>query len=345
MGESILLIGTFFSHINGFRSGSEDLATYCREKGWHVITTSHHPNRFRRILDILTTIWKYKNEYKVARIDVYSGPAFFWAEAAAWLLKKLNKPFILTLHGGNLPLFATHWPNRVSRLMQSANIVTTPSHYLLETIPSINNGTHLIPNHIDVGSHTFKMREVPQPYIIWLRAFHSIYNPTIAPRVLAQLMFDFPNARLIMVGLDKGDGSLQQTIKVAETLGVAEKIDLPGGIPKNDVPNWLAKGDIFINTTNIDNTPISVLEALACGLCVVSTNVGGIPYLLEDEHDALLVPPDDPLAMAEAVRRILTESGLAQRLSSNARRKAEQFDWKVIMPQWESTFKNIMEKG
>jgi glycosyltransferase involved in cell wall biosynthesis len=75
---------------------------------------------------------------------------------------------------------------------------------------------------------------------------------------------------------------------------------------------------------------------MACGLCVVSTNVGGIPYLLEHEHDALLVPPDDAEAMAAAVTRLLTEPGLAERLSHNARQKAEQFDWSVILPQLEN---------
>jgi glycosyltransferase involved in cell wall biosynthesis len=98
------------------------------------------------------------------------------------------------------------------------------------------------------------------------------------------------------------------------------------------------QGDIFLNTTNVDNTPISVLEAMACGLCVVSTNAGGIPYLLEHERDALLVPPDDAQAMARAVHRILTEPGLAESLSENARRKVEQFDWCAVLPQWERLF-------
>jgi glycosyltransferase involved in cell wall biosynthesis len=82
---------------------------------------------------------------------------------------------------------------------------------------------------------------------------------------------------------------------------------------------------------------------MACGLCIISTNVGGIPYLLEHEHDALLVPPDDPAAMAGAVRRLFTEEGLAERLSCNARRKVEQFDWLNVLPQWEAILKGIVD--
>jgi glycosyltransferase involved in cell wall biosynthesis len=84
----------------------------------------------------------------------------------------------------------------------------------------------------------------------------------------------------------------------------------------------------------VDNMPVSVLEAMACGLCVISTNVGGIPYLLEHEHDAMLVPPNDPEAMAAAVRRLLHEPELSARLSANARAKAAQCDWSVVLPQW-----------
>ncbi|HMV50604.1 MAG TPA: glycosyltransferase family 4 protein, partial [Blastocatellia bacterium] len=84
-----------------------------------------------------------------------------------------------------------------------------------------------------------------------------------------------------------------------------------------------------------------VIEAMAGGLCIVSTNAGGLPYLLEDGEDALLVPPNDPGAMAAAVRRLLTEAGLAERLSRNARRKAESFDWSAVLPQWRTLLRRV----
>jgi glycosyltransferase involved in cell wall biosynthesis len=74
---------------------------------------------------------------------------------------------------------------------------------------------------------------------------------------------------------------------------------------------------------------------MACGLCIVSTNVGGLPYLLEDRKDALLVPPDDPAAMTAAVEEILSDPSLARRLSRNARLKAEQFDWRPVVSEWQ----------
>jgi glycosyltransferase involved in cell wall biosynthesis len=144
-----------------------------------------------------------------------------------------------------------------------------------------------------------------------------------------------------MIGPDKGDGSLESTRDLALKLDVVDKITFTGPVLKNTTAYWLNQGDIFLNTTRVDNMPVSVLEAMACGLCVVSTNVGGIPYLLENECDALLVPDGDHVAMARAVQRLVTEDGLAKRLSENARRKAEQFAWSNILPRWEKLFMEV----
>ena len=116
---------------------------------------------------------------------------------------------------------------------------------------------------------------------------------------------------------------------------------LVDGVPKKEVAQWLGQGDIFLNTASIDNAPVSVTEAMACGLCIVSTNVGGIPYLLQHEKTALLVPPADPEAMAQAIRRIIAEPELARQLSENAQREAQRFDWRAILPEWEALFRQV----
>jgi glycosyltransferase involved in cell wall biosynthesis len=118
---------------------------------------------------------------------------------------------------------------------------------------------------------------------------------------------------------------------------------MAGPVAKTDVPHWLQDGDIFINTTNADNTPVSVLEALACGLCVVTTNVGGIPYLVADDQQALLVPPDDSTAMAAAVRQLLTTPELAARLSGEGHAYVQQFDWGTVLPQWHTLLREMIK--
>jgi glycosyltransferase involved in cell wall biosynthesis len=249
----------------------------------------------------------------------------------------------LTLHGGNLPVFARSSDKRVRRLLQSASAVTTPSTYLLEQMRPYRQGVVLIPNPLDLAKYPFRERQYPTANLVWLRAFHDIYNPSLAVRVVALLAQDFPSVRLVMIGPDKGDGSRESMKDLALKLGVGDRVTCTGSVPKDEISHWLHQGDIFLNTPRVDNTPVCVLEAMACGLCIVSTNVGGIPYLLEHEVDALLVSTDDPGSMARAIQRVLCEKGLAERISRNARHKVEQVDWKQILPKWEELFTSIVQ--
>lgn len=338
MKKSILIVGNFLSSTRGSRGVCEDLSLQLATAGWEVYTTSHREGRLRRLLDMIQTTWSEREQYSVAHVDVYSGPSFIWADGVSAILRRLRKPFVLTLHGGNLPQFATKWPAWVSRVLSRATYVTTPSSFLLQSMAPYRADIQPIPNALDLCTYTFRPRIRPEPRLVWLRAFHKIYNPALAPQAAKLLVDEFPNLRLVMIGPDKGDGSVQQTRSIVTNLGLGEYVYLPGRVPKSDVPTWLNRADIFINTTNVDNTPVSVIEAMACGLCVVSTSVGGIPYLLDHGHDALLVPPDNPVAMADAVRRVLTEPGLAERLSQNARAKAASNDWSVVLPRWEELF-------
>jgi glycosyltransferase involved in cell wall biosynthesis len=332
----LLMVSNFLSGSLTTRGVCEDLAERLAQAGWKVVTTSAKVNRIARLCDMLRTASKYRQAYSVAQVDVFSGAAFFWAEMVCYRLRRWGKPYVLTLHGGNLPLFGQRWPGRTARLLQSAAVVTTPSRFLLERMKPYRVDLKLLPNPLDISRYAFRPRTSARPKLVWLRAFHSIYNPALAPQVVARLAADFADVQLSMVGPDKQDGSLEQTRQMAETLGVTERISFTGPVPKLEVPKAIAAGDIFLNTTNVDNTPVSVLEAMACGLCVVTTNVGGLPYLVEDGQDALLVPPADASSMAAAVGKVLRHKDLSAGLSVKGRKKAEQFDWSVVLPQWEA---------
>ncbi len=337
----ILIVGNFLSKKVGLRTTCEDFARLLIKSGWSVIQTSRKASRISRVLDMVVTTWKYRTDYDFACIDTYSGLAFIWAELVCYALRIFKKPVILILHGGNLPQFAKRWPKRVKRLMDNASVVTSPSGYLQSKLHSYREDIIMIPNPLEINQYPYHAREDVNPCLIWMRAFHHIYNPELAPQVIASLIPSFPEIRLFMIGPDKGDGSLQSTQQIVKDLDITNHCIFPGPIPKNEVPNWLNNGDIFINTTNIDNTPVSLLEAMACGLCVVSTNVGGIPYLLEDKQDALLVAPNDFQAMSDAIKQILTYHNLAYQLSVAGRKKAEGFDWKKVLPLWEEVFRSL----
>jgi glycosyltransferase involved in cell wall biosynthesis len=338
-----LVIGNFLSSSALNECVCEELSRRLVSRGWPVVTASNRLSKPARLADMVGTCWRARERYGVAWVDVFSGAAFCWAEAVCWTLRRARKPYVLMLRGGSLPEFAERWPGRVRSLLGSASSVLVPSRFLLERMAPYHSKLRLIPNALHVGSYPYRLRRTPAAKLVWLRAFHRVYNPSLAPAVIADLASRYPRIRLTMYGPDKHDGSLEAVRESARKLGVERRLELPGAVPKRRVPEVLGEGDIFINTTDFDNTPVSVLEAMACGLCIVSTDAGGIRHLLDDGTDALLTPCGDRAAMASAVRRILEEPGLAGRLSENARRKAERFDWSVVMPELERELRSAAE--
>ena len=303
---------------------------------------SRQKNKILRLIDMLWKIIRYSNEYSIAQVDVFSGYAFFWAYLSTKALKIVRKPIIITLHGGKLPEFAYQYSGLFKSLLFSANWVTTPSNYLKQKFLKIRPDIRYLPNGVDISNYPYLLRKNPTPRLIWLRAFHKMYCPYIAVEVLNRIIQDFPNAELIMIGPNKNDGAYEETIKTADKLRLMRNLKIIGGIPKEKVGEYLSEGDIFLNTTLYESFGVSVIEAAACGLCIVTTNVGELPYLWEDGVDTLLVPPNDPDAITAAVKRILIEPGLAEKLSKNARKKAELFDWSMVLPQWEELINSLL---
>lgn len=335
--KRVLILGFFASaRSKNYRSVCEDLADHLHSIGWEVWWASGYRNRIIRLLSTLWSIFIYRNRYDIAQVDVYSGLAFNLSEVTCWALRLVGKRYILTLHGGNLPNYSQRYPKRVSRLLQSGWKVTAPSNYLRESLQQFRSDIILIPNPLTLAEYTFRLRSSPTPQILWLRAFHQIYNPILALKVIDTLRQRYPNIRLAMVGPDKHDGSLEQVQAKLHERGIEQYVNIVGGVPKSDVPKWLDQYDIFLNTTFVDNTPVSITEAMASGLCIVSTNVGGIPALLTDQIEALLVPPDNVELMSAAIDRILTDQAFAKQLSGNARKRAEGFDWDILLKTWDA---------
>ena len=191
----------------------------------------------------------------------------------------------------------------------------------------------LIANSIRLKDYTFKNRERIKPNLLWVRAFDKIYNPKMAVEVLFLLKKDFPHATLCMIGPDK-DGTLNDCKKLALELGIEKSIEFTGYLSKN---RWLKKAknfDVFINTTTIDNTPVSVIEAMALGLPVISTEVGGLSFLIKDGFSGILVPDKEANLMATAIEKLLRNPNLTDVISTNARKMVEGFDIEKVKNQW-----------
>jgi glycosyltransferase involved in cell wall biosynthesis len=337
----ILLVGNFLSGSRGTMGPSEELALHLRKSHARLLTTSSHVHGIQRATDIFLTLLSSRRSFDMANVEVYSGMAFLVAEMTCGVLRVLRKPFAVTLHGGGLVTFAQKWPTRVARLLKGADIVLTPSAFLQENLKRVRDDIRYLPNGLELSNYPFRHRENTQPRLCWLRAFHSIYNPEMAVEAISLVRTTYPDIQLTMIGRDTGDGSLQRTERLIQENDLQRNICIKGAIPKSAVPSQLQEADIFLNTTRFESFGIAVMEAAALGMPIVTTAVGELPYLWENEKNAMLVHSGDSAAMAMAIRRVLTEEGLAARLSHYGRQKAESFDWEIILPQWKSVFQEL----
>ena len=136
-----------------------------------------------------------------------------------------------------------------------------------------------------------------------------------------------------MYGYPDKDGSMEAVLSFVKQNNLNDKLTLKGFMNKADWIELSKKYDIFINTTNFDNMPVSVIEAMALGL-PISTNSGGLKFLHEHKKDALIVEKNDVGGMINEIMLLLKDSDLAENLSLSARKKAESFDWKNTKKLW-----------
>jgi len=340
----ILCVGPMLGrHAGHIPSPAETLGLYLRTRGHTVLLSSAALNRYARLLEIVWAIIRQRQAVDILFIQVFSGASFVIEDFASRVGSALGYRIIMELHGGAMPLFMRRFPNWSKRVLKRAHILTTPSYYLADALENYGLNARIIPNGIDLQTSSFRQRVVPEPHLIWLRAFHrQVYNPLGAVESFELLCQEFPELTLTMVGGDKGDGSYQEIESRIRAQNLLERVRLVPGIPKREVPSELSKGGIFLNTTRFESFGISVMEAAAVGLPIVTTNVGELPFLWADGENALLVPPDDPASMARAIRRILTEPGLSSKLSYNARQNAVQYSWERTLPMWEALFAELM---
>ncbi|MFK7058770.1 glycosyltransferase family 4 protein [Flavobacterium oreochromis] len=331
--KKLLYIGNKLSE-KGYNATTIDTLSFQLEKiGYQVVAVSSLKNPLLRILDMLFSIIKNR-KFDYLLIDTYSTSAFWYAFFASQLARGLKIKYIPILHGGNLPNRLKKNPKLSQLIFNNAYKNVAPSNYLIERF--IEEGFYnvfFIPNTIEIQKYHFKLRTTIQPKLLWVRAFASIYNPKMAVDVFSEIKKKYPLAQLCMIGPDK-DGSLESTKKYASEKEL--DVTFTGKLSKEEWISLSKNYDIFINTTHFDNTPISIIEAMALGLPIVSTKVGGIPYLFSDQKEGLMVSDDSVDQMVEAICFLLSYPKKASQISIQARQKVESFDWEKVQEHWKN---------
>ena len=314
------------------------LSKMLRKEGFKVKTASAKNNKLIRLTEMLYIIIKYHVTADIVLIDTYGATNFYYAYLVGRLCQLYEIPYVPILHGGNLPERLDKDPNLSKSLFENAYLNVAPSNFLKHEFESRNfKNLKLIPNSIHLKDYPFKKREVFRPKLLWVRRFQRRYNPKMALKVLELLSKEYKDAELCMVGPEK-DGSMQECKRMA--LKKKLNVKFTGKLKKKEWALLSSEYDFFINSTTIDNTPISVIESMSLGLPIISTNVGGMPNLITHEEDGVLVNSEDDQMMFLEIKKIIENPEIGKRLACNARSKVESFGWKNVRKDWLDVINN-----
>jgi L-malate glycosyltransferase len=330
--KKLLYIGNKLSIHGNTATSIETLGSFFEAEGFKMYYASSKKNKVFRFLDMVFSTVKYSRKVDYVLIDTYSTQNFWFAFAISQLCRVLNIKYIAKLHGGDLPNRLLKSPFYCDLIFKNAYKITAPSSYLLNAFKT-KYGDNLIyiPNTIELKNYIFTNKVFASPKLLWVRSFSKIYNPKMAIKVFYELKKDFPMAELCMVGPDK-ENLVDDCKLFAKKLNI--EVQFTGKLDKEEWINLSTKYNVFINTTHFDNTPVSVIEAMALGLPIVSTNVGGIPFLLKNNKNALLVSDNDVDGMVKAIKNLFHNQEETKKITSKARLIVEDFDWSKVKLNW-----------
>lgn len=322
----IFYCGNMLSKKGFNKTTIESLGPKLKEE-YEVIMVSDKKNKILRLGHMLFIFLNNIRHIKVVIIDTYNHQALYYAWIISLVCVICRKPFLPILHSGDLMIKRNY---KIDYILKKSAQIISPSRYLAEKIK--NDKVKIIPNFINVDFYNFKIRKKLVPRILWVRSFHTRYAPGLAVEILFHLRERYPNVILSMVGPDKGEAQfIKEKIKKYNLWKVVEIV---GGISKEE---WIDKSknfDLFLNTSKIDNQPISLMEAMALGLPIVSSKVGDIPNMIDSGKEGLLVNSQNVLDYVEAITFLISNPSLMESISVGARRKAERYDWKNVKPLW-----------
>ena len=328
---SILYIGNNLTKKTKYNSTLTILSNLLSKEGYNITISSDKQNKLLRLISMCLSVIKLRNKVSFILIDTFSTSNFYYALLTSQIARFFKIKYIPILHGGNLPYRISKNPLLSKLIFKNSFKNIAPSFYLKNEFEKQGYKTQFIPNILEIEDYNFIERLNIQPKILWVRAFKEIYNPTLAIKVLNLLKIDFPEAKLCMVG-PFVDTSYTNTLELVKNLKLENSVEFTDVLLKEDWHKKSEEFDIFINTTNFDNTPVSVMEAMALGLPVVSTNVGGLPFLIDNKIDGLLVEKENEIVMTSAIKSILNNK--FPDLVFNARKKVEGFSWQNNRQKW-----------
>jgi len=310
--------------------GSRPIQATVRMIAWALLT------RFRRL------------DFDIAHLHVSHGLSLIRKTSVALAIGK-RRPIVVQLHSGTLlmPGARSKWEVLLwDFLTRRADAVLCLNRDVELRVLARLIGHHeppttaVIANCVTVPPNIEAAETADRPTLLFLGRLGTLKG--IDTLLEAFALLDSPTTTLMLCG----DGDLARWESEAERLGIRSSVEFTGWIEPHQRWSYLKAATALILPARAEGLPMSVLEALGAGIPVIVTPVGGIPDYLVDERDALIIPVDDPQALADSMRRVISDPQLTAALSRRGRiTYAQHFDPAILMDRLSDVYCNLESHG
>ncbi|HEU4725044.1 MAG TPA: glycosyltransferase family 4 protein [Candidatus Eisenbacteria bacterium] len=346
-GRRVLLVGPVPPPDGGMANQTAQLVRLLRSEGADVtLVPVNAPYRPRwvgrlpvvralaRLVPFLGALWSAAGRADVMHVMANSGWSWHLGAApAVWIASWRGLPAVVNYRGGGAAEFfrgAGFW---VRPTLARCAAVVVPSPFLERVFRDFGFRAEIVPNVVDLAR--FRRAERPRgddgappaPHLIVARHLEPIYGNDTALRAFATVRARFPRARISIAGAGAERAPLEA---LADSLGIREAVEFTGRLDNAQMADLFGRADLMLNPSLVDNMPISILESLASGVPVVSSNVGGIPDLVRDGVTASLVAPTDPAAMADAAVELLSNEATRRARIEAGLEHVRRFTWERV---------------
>jgi glycosyltransferase involved in cell wall biosynthesis len=357
-GLRIALVGPLPPPEGGMANQTRQLAELLQGEGAKVtvvqVNVPYRPSwieRLRRVRAVfrlvpyVAQLWRVAGRVELVHIMANSGWSWHLCAApAVWIAKMRGIPSVVNYHGGEAEAFLERSGALVLMSLRYASALAVPSAFLQQVFGRRGIRSDIVSNIVDVARFRPSDRgEGPRfPHLVVARNLEPIYDIASAVRAFALIRKDAPEAKLTVAG----SGPERKTLaSLAAELGISDAVNFCGRLDRDRMAELYRSASVAINPSRVDNMPTSVLEAMASGIPVVSTDVGGVPFILQNGVTGLLVTAGDHAAMAAAVQRLLGEPALAQRLREAALVHVQQYTWPQVRRGWSDVYASALSSS
>jgi glycosyltransferase involved in cell wall biosynthesis len=278
--------------------------------------------------------------YDVIHIFSASHLSFLIAPAPAIFIGKLyGKKILLNYHSGQAEEHLRRWRRSTFPILKLVDKLVVPSEFLVNVFSKFGIESSAIFNDIDLNRFEFRERVPLRPVFLSNRNLEAHYGVDCVLRAFARIQQQVPEAVLTVVGY----GSQRETLENLKSELNLRNTSFTGRIDHENIYEHYSASDIFLNASRVDNQPLSIIESFACGLPVVTTNAGGIPYMVTDSETGCVVPVDDHEALANRALDLLTRQDPAI-MVQRARAECVKYTWDVVGQQWVHLYHDLAQK-